>query len=252
MHRHKDDVAGVPFLFLSQNRRPISRPSSRASMHSHSTRLNRPETPASAPSSPLAYVFRRPHTPLASPLSTGQGHSSYITVPSIGTTSVDSPSASPTMSFTVPQNYFATSLPASPLSSPRLLNAKASEFRPHPRPLSAASSNPGTFIGTRAETPSPDLWAHGSSRATSNLAIAAPLIPDTSLLSRSGTPSSLRASMRPDEDEEHDPFDPFAKDVPVFPSILASDYEPVWDNVPPLNPPFDDYQGMCSTLMSSL
>ncbi|KAI0028096.1 hypothetical protein K488DRAFT_59564 [Vararia minispora EC-137] len=233
MHKHRDDIAGVPFIFLAQNKRIISRPSSRAS--SHSARLNRPETPLSAPSSPLAYVFRRPHTPLASPLSTGQG--SYTAASAPG----DSPSASPVLPYSLPQSYFATSLPASPLSSPRLLNAKASEFRPHPRPLSAASSNPGTFIGSRAETPSPDLWAHNSSRATSNLAIAAPLLPDSSLLSRSGTPSSLRASIRPDEyDEDNDPFDPFGKDMPVFPSILASDYEPVWEH-PVAAPSFELY-----------
>lgn len=59
MHKHRDDDAGVPFLFLTPTRRPISRPSSRAS-----ARL-RPETP---PTSPLGLVFRRPHTPVTSPL----------------------------------------------------------------------------------------------------------------------------------------------------------------------------------------
>lgn len=233
MHKHRDDLAGVPFLLLSSSRRPISRPSSRASGR-------RPETPTlnSAPSSPLAYVFRRPHTPLASPLSTGVGQNSYI-----GNLhpSGDSPQASPTLSYSVP-NYFAgASLPASPLSSPRLLNAKANEFRPHPRPLSAASSNPGSYI--RAD--SPDLWSHGTSRGPSNLAIAAPLIPDSSLLSRSGTPSSLRASMRPDElEDDNDPFDPFAKDVPVFPSILASDYEPSgWETHGPPHQGYENYDG---------
>ncbi|KAI0321023.1 hypothetical protein OF83DRAFT_1101601 [Amylostereum chailletii] len=238
MHKHRDDVAGVPFLFLTQSRRPISRPSSRASTHS-ARLITRPDTPNSAPSSPLAYRFKRPHTPLASPLSTGQGHASYMTVTS------ESPGASPTLSYAVPQAYnqFATSLPASPLSSPRLLNAKASEFRPHPRPLSAASSNPGTLPGSslRADTPSPDLWAHGTSRATSNLAIAAPLIPDSSLLSRSGTPSSLRSSMRPDEmDDDNDPFDPFSKDNPVFPSILGSDFDSQWDSGLPSLPDFSE------------
>ena len=29
MHRHRDDVTGVPFLFLTPTRRPISRPSSK-------------------------------------------------------------------------------------------------------------------------------------------------------------------------------------------------------------------------------
>jgi hypothetical protein len=140
MHKHRDDIAGVPFLFLTASRRPVSRPSSRAS--SHSTRLvpNRPETPNSAPSSPLAYVFRRPHTPLASPLATGQGSVSYMTANS------DSSAPSPTLLPTVPRSHtqFANSLPSSPIGSHRILSAKASDFRPHPRPLSAASSNPST------------------------------------------------------------------------------------------------------------
>src|SRR5277367_5134484 len=69
MHRHRDDISGVPFLFLTPTRRPLSRPSSRASSHSGRLGLpNRPDTPNSAPTSPLAMVFRRPHTPGTSPL----------------------------------------------------------------------------------------------------------------------------------------------------------------------------------------
>ena len=109
MHRHRDDVDNVPFVFLTPTRRPISRPSSRAS--SHSARLTaRPDTPTSAPSSPLAMVLRRPHTPLMSPLAGGQQASSYVTARS------DSPGQSPV----IPQAQFASSLPASPLSSPRI------------------------------------------------------------------------------------------------------------------------------------
>ncbi|KAJ7050555.1 hypothetical protein C8F01DRAFT_1178791 [Mycena amicta] len=207
MHKHHDDEAGVPFLFLTPTRRPISRPSSRAS-----ARL----TPSnSAPSSPLALVFRRPHTPVTSPLAPSS--SSYITAKNDY-----SPQSSPILSH-VPQ--FTASLPSSPLSSPRLLNAKASEFKPIPRPLSAASSNPGTLL--RAETPSPDLWSHSPLR--SNLAIAAPLITERSL-----TPSSsLRSSMLlGDEDDEEDPFDPFAaKSLPnSFHSLSVSDPETQWSN----------------------
>ncbi|KAI0065625.1 hypothetical protein BV25DRAFT_1822112 [Artomyces pyxidatus] len=239
MHKHRDDVAGVPFLFLTPSRRPISRPSSRASSHSVRLIPNRPDTPNSAPSSPLAYVFRRPHTPLTSPLATGQAAAgSYITAYS------ESPSGSPTMPYATPRSYthFASSMPSSPISSPRLLSAKANEFRPHPRPLSAASSNPSTLMALRAETPSPDLWAHNSSKATSNLAIAAPLVPDTTLLSRSGTPTSLRASIRPGEEEEEDPFDPFAtKAVPrSFHSVNLSDYDPQWVNSPASNSSLSD------------
>lgn len=202
MHKHRDDVDNVPFLFLTPIRRPLSRPSSRASMHSARLLPNRPETPSSAPSSPLAMIFKRPHTPLASPLGSAAQASSYISARS------ESPGSSPI----VTHAQFAVSLPASPLSSPRLLNAKASEFRPIPRPLSAASSNPGSLSQLRLDTPSPDLWAHSPSRPTSKLAIAAPLTPDSALLPRSLTPnSSLRSSHIPgDQEDDEDPFDPFS------------------------------------------
>ncbi|KAK7031351.1 hypothetical protein R3P38DRAFT_2923027 [Favolaschia claudopus] len=209
MHKHHDDEAGVPFLFLTPTRRPISRPSSRAS-----ARLVRPETPTSAPSSPLAAMFRRPHTPVTSPLGP-------VTATSYMTAKAEySPQSSPVLAH-APQ--FTASLPASPLSSPRLLNAKASEFKPIQRPLSAASSNPG---GMRAETPSPDMWSHSPLR--SNLAIAAPLIPERSL-----TPSSsLRSSMLlgDQEDDDDDPFDPFnPKGLPrVFNGLSVTDYDTQW------------------------
>ncbi|KAJ6581249.1 hypothetical protein B0H19DRAFT_1114405 [Mycena capillaripes] len=211
MHKHHDDEAGVPFLFLTPTRRPISRPSSRAS-----ARL-RPETPQSAPSSPLGLVFRRPHTPLTSPLAPTTNATSYMTAKSDY-----SPQSSPVLSH-APQ--FTASLPASPLSSPRLLNAKASEFKPIPRPVSAASSHPA---GLRAETPSPDMWSHSPLR--SNLAIAAPLIPE-----RAQTPSSsLRSSMLlgDEDDDDDDPFDPFtAKSLPrAFHSLAVSEYDAQWSN----------------------
>ncbi|KAI0691232.1 hypothetical protein BC835DRAFT_125404 [Cytidiella melzeri] len=203
MHRHRDDIDNVPFMFLTPTRRPISRPSSRASQHS-ARLVPRPDTPTSAPSSPLAMVFRRPHTPLISPLAVSQQSSSYITA------RIESPGPSPVLQHA----QFASSLPASPLSSPRLLNAKAHEFKPIPRPLSSASSNPGSSVSLRDQTPSPDLWSHSLQRPTSKLAIAAPLTPDSALLPRSGTPSSLRLSLRPGEDDdEEDPFDPFGQKV---------------------------------------
>jgi hypothetical protein len=204
MHKHRDDIAGVPFQFLTPTRRPISRPSSRAS--NPSSRLAvRTETSLSAPGSPLAYVFRRPHTPAASPLTQSQPSSSIQS----WTVQTDSLSASPV--FPQFQTHLSASLPASPLSSPRLLNAKASEFRPTPRPLSAASSNPASLSALRAETPSPDLWAHNTTRTSSNLAIAAPLTPDLSYIPRAITlNTSLRSSVRPGEEDEEDPFDPFA------------------------------------------
>jgi len=211
MHKHRDDIAGVPFLFLTPTRRPISRPSSRASTNSSRLYPARPDTPLSAPPSPLVNVFRRP--PATSPLAPMGPKSDY------------SPSSSPVLAYA--QTQFTASLPASPLSSPRLLNAKASEFRPIPRPLSAAASHSvGSLL--RADTPSPDLWSHNSPRATSNLAIAAPLIADQSPSTRSFTPSSsLRSSHGPkDEDDEEDPFDPFASNpLPSFHSITISDFD---------------------------
>ena len=232
MHRHRDDVAGVPFLFLTPTRRPISRPSSRAS--SHSTRLNaaRPDTPVSLPNSPLPIGFRRPHTPVASPL-VGGNASSYITARSV------SPMHSPVLAHTQSiqtQAQFTASLPSSPISSPRLLSAKATEFKPIQRPLSAASSNPATLSGYRAETPSPDLWSH---RASSNLAIAAPLFPDQSAQPRAVTPSSLRSSLKPGGDEdEDDPFDPFAPTTgpPSFHPIMVTDFDSWPDTALSLSP----------------
>ncbi|KAK0188919.1 hypothetical protein F5146DRAFT_685736 [Armillaria mellea] len=227
MHKHRDDVAGVPFVFLTPIHRPISRPSSRASTASGRLHQARPDTPLSAPSSPRALVFRRPHTPLISPLAVGQA-SSYMSARG----SDYSPSSSPILSHaqvTHAHAQFTASLPASPLSSPRLLNAKASEFKPIQRPLSAASSNPGPL---RADTPSPDLWSHSPFRATSNLAIAAPLLPDQPLLTRSLTPSSsLRSPLFPDEhdSDEEDPFDPFSqKPVPSFNTFQSSDFDAQW------------------------
>ncbi|KAF8899633.1 hypothetical protein CPB84DRAFT_1709570 [Gymnopilus junonius] len=223
MHKHRDDVAGVPFLFLTPTRRPISRPSSRASTTSNN-RL-RPDTPLSAPNSPLGSLFRRPHTPIASPLAPATAMS---------TKSDYSPSSSPVLAHAnVTQAQFTASLPASPLSSPRLLNAKASEFRPIPRPLSAAASHSSASL-LRADTPSPDLWAHNSPRATSNLAIAAPLIAEQAF-----TPSSsLSSSYNPkDEDEEDDPFDPFASNpLPTFHSITISDFDTYDTNPWPATP----------------
>ncbi|KAG6849294.1 hypothetical protein H0H93_009724 [Arthromyces matolae] len=234
MHKHRDDLAGVPFFYLTSARRPMSRPSSRNSGRLHATR---PDAPNSAPSSPLANAFRRPHTPLSSPLAAAAQPSSYAK-------SDYSPQSSPVlahMQATQAHAQFTASLPASPLSSPRLLNAKASEFKPIQRPLSAASSTPGSYL--RTDTPSPDLWAHNSPRATSNLAIAAPLIADQSpsQIPRSITPSSsLRTAFRPDEDDDHDPFDPFAPSPttpPSYHSMNGSEYDNIhWSyQMPPYN-----------------
>ncbi|TFK51697.1 hypothetical protein OE88DRAFT_1658280 [Heliocybe sulcata] len=220
MHKHRDDIAGVPFLFLTPTRRPISRPSSRASTHS-ARLVPRPDTPQSAPSSPLAMVFRRPHTPATSPLAVRQADS-YMTAKS------ESRPSTPSL-FQIPVPHaFAASMPSSPMSSPRLLNAKASEFKPIQRPLSAASSHP-SLQNLREQTPSPDLWSATPNRSSSKLAIASPLVPDSALVTRSLTPSSsLRSSLRPGEDDdEDDPFDPFAvKTLPrAFHPVIAAELE---------------------------
>ncbi len=86
-----------------------------------------------------------------------------------------------------------------------------------------AATHTGSLL--RADTPSPDLWAHNSPRATSNLAIAAPLIADQSYFTPA---SSLRSSHRPkdEDDDEEDPFDPFASNpIPSFHSITISDFD---------------------------
>ncbi|KXN81524.1 Zinc finger CCCH domain-containing protein 6 [Leucoagaricus sp. SymC.cos] len=233
MHKHRDDVAGVPFLFLTPTRRPISRPSSRASSHSARLHPARPDTPSSAPPSPLAWPHRRPHTPATSPLANGEPRS-YMSAKSDY-----SPSSSPILAHaqaTQAQAQWTASLPASPLLTSRSLNAKASEFRPIPRPLSSASSQPGSLL--RADTPSPDMWAHSSPRATSNLAIAAPLIADQSTSApKPITPSSsLRSFVRPDDEDEEDPYDPFANPSalpPPFHSITVSDFDSQWSVSPP-------------------
>ncbi|KAM6496877.1 hypothetical protein JOM56_007350 [Amanita muscaria] len=236
MHKHRDDMAGVPFLFLTPTKRPVSRSSSRASTQSYSARLYpaRPDTPASAsaPPSPLAFVFRRPHTPVASPLAaTATSANSYITAKSDNTIS---PQSSPILAHaqaTQAHAQFTASLPSSPLSSPRLLSARASEFKPIPRPLSAASSNPGSLL--RADSPSPDLWA--SPRTSSNLAIAAPLIAGrdhSATPPRDGTSSSLRSSLLPGDEDEDDPFNPFStKPFPLsFHPLSISDSDITWDS----------------------
>ena len=76
------------------------------------------------------------------------------------------------------------------------------------------------------------MWAH-TSRPTSKLAIAAPLVPDMSPLPRAGTPSSLRLSLQPgeEEDEENDPFDPFApKPMPRSFHSSEHDFAQPWSN----------------------
>ncbi|KAG8828021.1 hypothetical protein FRC17_007637, partial [Serendipita sp. 399] len=220
MHAHRDDITQAPLTVLQSAKRPISRPSSRAS--SHSFRLNRPESPlasygtytsGSAPSSPKAIqiAFRRPHTPVTSPLVSNlhTNASSYI----ISQGAPSSPTSSPPLPHATVANLSAASPSSSPLSSPRFLNAR--EFKPG-RPLSIGS-NPGTSPG--------DVWssnvpASSLTRTSSNLAIAPPLV----LTPRSSTPvnnppnipsrpgSSLAVPSKPPfDDDDEDEFSPFSK-----------------------------------------
>ncbi|KAG9082887.1 hypothetical protein FS749_006497, partial [Ceratobasidium sp. UAMH 11750] len=121
MHKRKDDLEGVPLASLIT---PAKRPLSRASSASY--RLPRPDPP-SAGGSPLSTSFRRPHTPasVTSPLAAN------LQAYALG----NSPSASPTLghatvAFPGVIGGLTGSRPASPLPSPRHLNAKALEFRP--------------------------------------------------------------------------------------------------------------------------
>ncbi|QRV88775.1 Zf-CCCH domain protein [Ceratobasidium sp. AG-Ba] len=186
MHKHKDDLEGAP---LSSLNTPTKRPLSRASSTSY--RLPRPETP-SAGGSPLSTSFRRPHTPasVTSPLAAN------LQAYALG----NSPSASPTMAhasvaFPGVIGGLSGSRPASPLPSPRHLNAKAVEFRPGMISRQASA----TSAAFHRDTPSPDVWGHGSPRGGgSSLAIAAPLVrTDSSFYPRPLTPGSSMSSSFP-------------------------------------------------------
>lgn len=192
MHKHRDDVGGVPFVVLTPTRRPTPMRETRAETpRSTSMRETRPETPRSTPSRHY------------------------------------SPSSSPVLAHTQATHAHAqwtASLPASPLLTSRSLNARASEFRPIQRPLSSASSQPASLL--RADTPSPDLWSHTSPRPSSNLAIAAPLIPPI-------TPtSSLRSFVSPEDNDDDDDQSPFT----------TSDFDHQWAPIDPYHPPpIDDH-----------
>lgn len=224
MHAHRDDLNQAPLTVLHAAKRPISRPSSRASTHSF--RLNRPESPlgtygvstGSAPSSPkpIQLAFRRPHTPVTSPLVSNlhSNATSYITAQGV----TASPTSSPTLPHAAVLNLAAASPSSSPLSSPRFLNAK--EFKPV-RQMS---------LGSTPSTPSQDVWSSNVppsslTRTSSNLAVAPPLV----LTPRSATPvsaavaipsrpgSSLAAPSRPPfDDEDDDEFSPFSKPKPIL------------------------------------
>ncbi|CAE6421422.1 unnamed protein product [Rhizoctonia solani] len=216
MHKHKDDIEGTSLAPLAT---PARRPLSRAS--STSFRLPRPDTP-SASGSPLSTSFRRPHTPasVTSPLAAN------LQAYALG----NSPSASPTLGHATAHAFpgviggLSGSRPASPLPSPRHLNAKALEFRPGmlSRQASAMSAS------LHRDTPSPDVWGHGSPhKGTSNLAIAAPLVPSDNFYPRPLTPGSSLGSSFPGSVPSAVPTHPGVSSSlsppGIGPSPLASD-----------------------------
>ncbi|QRW17012.1 Zf-CCCH domain protein [Rhizoctonia solani] len=216
MHKHKDDIDGISLVSLAT---PTRRPLSRAS--STSFRLPRPDTP-SASGSPLSTSFRRPHTPasVTSPLAAN------LQAYALG----NSPSASPTLGHATTHAFpgviggLSGSRPASPLPSPRHLNAKALEFRPGmlSRQASAMSGS------LHRDTPSPDVWGHGSPhKGTSNLAIAAPLVPSDSFYPRPLTPGSSLGSSFPSSAPSAIPTQPGVSSSlsppGIGPSPLSSD-----------------------------
>ncbi|KAG8690494.1 hypothetical protein FRC11_011189 [Ceratobasidium sp. 423] len=213
MHKHKDDVEGISLASLAT---PTRRPLSRAS--STSFRLPRPDTP-SASGSPLSTSFRRPHTPasVTSPLAAN------LQAYALG----NSPSASPTLGHATAHAFpgvISGSRPASPLPSPRHLNAKALEFRP-----GMLSRQASAMAGSlHRDTPSPDVWGHGSPhKGTSNLAIAAPLVPSDNFYPRPLTPgSSLGSSFpgsAPNAVPTHSGVSSSLSPPGIGPSPLASD-----------------------------
>ncbi|CAE6532428.1 unnamed protein product [Rhizoctonia solani] len=214
MHKHKDDIEGISLASLAT---PARRPLSRAS--STSFRLPRPDTP-SASGSPLSTSFRRPHTPasITSPLAAN------LQAYALG----NSPSASPTLGHATAHAFpgviggLSGSRPASPLPSPRHLNAKALEFRPGMLSRQA-SSMAGSL---HRDTPSPDVWGHGSPHKGSNLAIAAPLVPSDSFYPRPLTPGSSLGSSFPGSAPSGVPTQPGVSSLSppgIGPSPLASD-----------------------------
>ncbi|KZP01884.1 hypothetical protein CALVIDRAFT_570986 [Calocera viscosa TUFC12733] len=194
MHKHHNDVLGMPFSLLTPIKRPqnLSRPSSRASQHS----ARRPETPTLLSQSGRTASFgarNRPHTPVSASRLTSvflQAHAnsalsgeesdggppglhggpgstfSDSPTPSPRLGSVRMPSARPMLPTSLSSSDLASAGTASPSSSPRYLNAKALEFRPGSgRPLSAMSgsfsaSGPSATHGR--ESPGDSLWAHHS------------------------------------------------------------------------------------------
>ncbi|KAI6100659.1 hypothetical protein EDD16DRAFT_1654684 [Pisolithus croceorrhizus] len=152
--------------------------------------------------------------PISRPSSRASSHSTRVNpnrpdTPASLPNSPVSPMHSPVLAHaqaTQVHTQFAASLPSSPISSP--------DFS---RPLSAASSNPATLSGYRTETPSPDC-GH---------------------IPRAVTPSSLRSSLKPGEDDdEDDPFDPFASKAGPrsFHPITITDFDhDQWSDTAPSN-----------------
>ncbi|ORY24204.1 hypothetical protein BCR39DRAFT_590677 [Naematelia encephala] len=240
MHRRRDDLEGIPYAqHLTPNR-------ARSSPAITSQPL-RPYTPTRVPSFRARTPLGRPHSPSPALPSTGTG-TSTPTLPH-GHSSLGLAAIPPNIGQGTPG-------PSSPLASPRLLNAKAVDFRPSPRAVSAPlSAVPPGFSPSdpwRDLSPDPPRTASPFSSGgrpismartnSSNLAIAAPLFSDQSSPFHSpvGTPHrntikmpdvfaspSIHANkptnrgIVPDDDDD-DEFSPFGKGLPKLAHLESS------------------------------
>ncbi|GMK56033.1 hypothetical protein CspeluHIS016_0210890 [Cutaneotrichosporon spelunceum] len=236
MHRHRDDVSGVPY-----------QPGSFTP-----TRSRRPFTPPGVGTLRSRTPLARPHSPVT--LGSGASTPTYGAGPSaLGR--VDSASSAPPAP-PAPASSSGYSSSGSPVSSPRVLNVKAAAFNPTTSPTAPApGGRPVPLLSINASNtnfaPSDNPWrdsvpdplprsgspfmsgGQGMVRTASNRIIAAPLISDpsspfhsplgtptrTHMRARDGdyfSPTAVRTASRgvvPDEADD-DEFSPFGSPLP--------------------------------------
>lgn len=229
----------------------------------------RPYTPTRVPS------FRS-RTPLARPQSPSHLPSTGAMTPTLphGPSNLGISSASPSLGQGGPST-------GSPSASPRLLNAKATDFKPSPRvpsaPLTAGflPSDPWKDAPPeppRSASPYGAIRPPGMARTNSNLAIASPLFsdPHSPFHSPMGTPnrttikmpdvfsspglSAPRTSSRgliPDDDDE-DEFSPFGRGLPPLQPLGSSRLSSGAKPFEPFISSNDVHFGSSSTLSSSM
>ncbi|KAK4689359.1 hypothetical protein P7C73_g739, partial [Tremellales sp. Uapishka_1] len=231
MHRRKDDMDHIPYS--SSAHLTPTRARASPSIVSHPLR---PYTPTRVPSFRSRTPLGRSHSPSPALPSQTPHHPSSLGLRA---------EASPTLAAGVvgPASSSGYSSAGSPISSPRMLSAKAISFNPSPRPgsaiLQSSSSSAVRFSPSdpwkdvadppRSASPFGAISAPGMTRTSSNLAIAAPLLSNhnSPFHSPIGTPnkgyikmpevySAERPSSRgilPDDDED-DEFSPFGSTLP--------------------------------------